>query len=338
MQKNDEIKFFEAIELILADPDLSSRAKLLWIYLVKSAWKRGHTFFGTSIGKSVSMGPKKLYRAQSELLDSGLIQIEKRSRGQASIIKPLPGIQTIKVKSMVKMTTLSTKRIAKTTILSKESKNSDKSIDVDKLEEKDSQNNHTTVLTDKNTKRTKMSELMDKNVLLSGQICPQTSPENQSQPSFPEPIKEAIKEAIRVPTFVGICSQPSDSTKSNPVIQFPEHKNEPKEPKLKTSKHRASREEQLEKIKANLAEYRTQYPEIDITLEIENFEYWLTNYPKGKMRKDIFTTWKNWLHREHVQQLKRKKQPKQKIRPSIHERGGFNAEAVAAYLIKNARD
>ena len=82
-----------------------------------------------------------------------------------------------------------------------------------------------------------------------------------------------------------------------------------KQPRNKTSKHRASREEQLAKIKTNLDEYRRQYPEIDINTEMENFEYWLNNYPKGRMRKDLFATWKNWLHREHVQSQKRKLLP-----------------------------
>ncbi len=159
------------------------------------------------------------------------------------------------------------------------------------------------------------NQIGDKTTLLIGDIFP--------------PIKEKIlKENIKVQEKKEEGIEPYAD--GNGIDTDPEPVKHTKKPKV--SKHRASREEQLDKIKANFAEYQTQYPEIDINLEIENFEYWLTNYPKGKMRKDIFATWKNWLHREHVQLQKRRKPATKNKKPSIHERGGFDAEAIAAYL------
>ena len=282
-----EPTFFDIRNRILEWPGLSLPAKTIWISLCQYSWTDGSCYHSRqTLAENHGMTLALVKRARKELTDKGLVTVFKRPLPATAVTFPFVKFQDIEQRDK-NVVRLENQMGSKSTLLvSKENNN---------IQDQWGQNDTYNGVKIDPIDRVKIDPHKRK-------VLKENIKEEQKKNGI-EPY--AVGNGIDT-IHLAVASQPE-------VVKKP-----------RTTKHKASREEQLDKIKANLDDYKTQYPEIDINLEIENFEYWLANYPKGKMRKDLFATWKNWLHREHVQQAKRKKQPVNKINKREFDPEEFN--------------
>ena len=247
---------------------ISLPTKVLWEHLCQMAWADGSCYPSTqTLAQKLGMHIRVIKRSKAELITKKLINVFRRPNPQTDVIFPFSQFRNIE------------QRDKNITVLPS---------DILSLVEHKENNN--------------LQKASD--ILSLDQCHIVTRPSDTLSPIKEKYLKENLKEEKTKEECIEPYASGNGIDTIHPVVES--QTEVVKQPKNKTSKHRASREEQLNQIKSDLDTYRVEYPEINISLEMENFEYWLNNYPKGKMRKDLFLTWKNWLHREHIQQQKRK--------------------------------
>ena len=284
---------------------LSLSTRVLWEHLCQMAWANGSCYPSTqTLSKKLQISLTAIKRSKAELIKGKLIRVFHRDRPQTDLFFPFVKFQNIE------------QRDKNITVLPSVSQ----------------------TLLDSN----KNSDLQKGSVSQTPTQCLTDTRPSVSQ----TPIKENLKRTVKIEeddtTNVVSCQTCHQNDKSDTNNPLPEPQiDQPKlTKKQRSEKHRESREAQIAEIESNLQQYRDKYPAINVDLQIEKMKLWLDTHQKGKVRKNIHRTWINWLLRAqsnyNVAQIGKPSTKNKK--PSIHERGGFDEKAIAAYLSQSVTD